>query len=41
MTADIFLCSNCGYRGPICIEVDPDEFERSQKEMSADESEKE
>jgi len=32
MTAEIFSCSNCGYRGSLYIEVDVDEFERSQRE---------
>jgi C4-type Zn-finger protein len=41
MTAEVFACSNCGYRGPICIEVDPDEFERSQKQASTVEKEEE
>ena len=39
MTPDVFSCSNCGYRGQLCIEVDPDEYERYQKESSSDENE--
>jgi hypothetical protein len=34
MTADMFSCSNCGYRGSLSIEVDVAEFERSQREDS-------
>jgi hypothetical protein len=41
MTADIFACTNCGYRGHLCIEVDPEEFERYQKQSSEDENEEE
>lgn len=41
MTADVFACSNCGYRGHLYIEVDPEEFEKSQKESSTDENEEE
>lgn len=41
MTADAFACSTCGYRGHVYIEVDPDEFEKSQKESSTDENEEE
>ncbi len=36
MTAEAFACSNCGYRGYVYIEVDPDEYERSLKESSSD-----
>jgi hypothetical protein len=28
MTADIFKCDKCGYRGPVFIEVDPSELEK-------------
>lgn len=28
MTAEIFKCDRCGYRGPVFIEVDPKELER-------------
>ena len=28
MTAEIFKCDKCGYRGPVFIEVDPKELER-------------
>jgi hypothetical protein len=34
MTAEIYLCNNCGYRGSLYIEVDVDEYERSQIEES-------
>jgi predicted RNA-binding Zn-ribbon protein involved in translation (DUF1610 family) len=28
MTADIYKCDKCGYRGPVFIEVDPEELEK-------------
>ncbi|WXG43540.1 MAG: hypothetical protein WED04_05785 [Promethearchaeati archaeon SRVP18_Atabeyarchaeia-1] len=42
MTADIYRCDTCGYRGPVFIEVDLDEFEKMMQASPAeDEQEQE
>jgi len=41
MTAPILLCSDCGYRGIVYLEVDADEFERFQREESREPENKE
>jgi hypothetical protein len=37
MTAEIYKCDRCGYRGPVFIEVDPKDLKRIGQAPEVDE----